>query len=456
MQDLQKVNGNQLFAIWKNFAVAVGILMATLLLSRFLPYYFSPIVGLCAAAVLYTILYNNKLRNSNNCMIVPYAMFYCVISYSFATIILNVLFIWNLVEIPKELSFFGDPFVASLLINPICFVTLVIVYMRRSQLAVCVDCRLSKGLSFERGKLGDILAQETRMQLLSLLCLFGVLSVIVWAYFYFAYVSAANINGRDWYVFLWLNIVACVIDVLYFASRYYNIYLDLKENGEIITEEELSDMTTKTYLRFYFIAGNNVFLNLKTADRDTPMKHVIDTPFITKRNVNGITASEVNGIIHKITGYDKGELRFIYGRRSPDLAKHRILRYAYYVKPGDPLPELDVQGEWIDFEMLKLIYNETPMSLGRNLLADLNRISTIVLTQKLYDENGVRKIKAKAYKPSYDLIEMYEKHYDFQDDKWIRISMFNSDSKGFALRRWWDRRFGDRKSNKKGEWEQRQ
>ena len=190
--------------------------------------------------------------------------------------------------------------------------------------------------------------------------------------------------------------------------------------------------------------------------RDTPMKHVIDTPFITKRNVNGITASEVNGIIHKITGYDKGELRFIYGRRSPDLAKHRILRYAYYVKPGDPLPELDVQGEWIDFEMLKLIYNETPMSLGRNLLADLTRISTIVLTQKLYDENGVRKIKAKAYKPSYDLIEMYEKHYDFQDDKWIRISMFNSDSKGFALRRWWDRRFGDRKSNKKGEWEQRQ
>lgn len=143
MQDLQKVNGNQLFAIWKNFAVAVGILMATLLLSRFLPYYFSPIVGLCAAAVLYTILYNNKLRNSNNCMIVPYAMFYCVISYSFATIILNVLFIWNLVEIPKERSFFGDPFVASLLINPICFVTLLLYTCGdpNSQSASTAGCR---------------------------------------------------------------------------------------------------------------------------------------------------------------------------------------------------------------------------------------------------------------------------------------------------------------------------
>ena len=57
------------------------------------------------------------------------------------------------------------------------------------------------------------------------------------------------------------NIIAFVIDEIYFASRYYNMYLDLKENGEIITEDELGDMTTKTYLRYYVVCGNNIYIN---------------------------------------------------------------------------------------------------------------------------------------------------------------------------------------------------
>ena len=234
MKELEKVNGQQLIAIYKNFAIGLLVLMGSLFLSRLLPFYFSPIVGLISAAVLYTFVYNNKLSKQSSCVMVPYSLFFCMISYSFISIILNVLNIWNLIKIPQELSFFADPYIPALLLDPICFVTLLIVYLRRSNLTICTDCKLTKGLAIERGKLGEILASESKYQLVNLIWLSGILSVLVWAYYIGVYANI-NINSRDWYVFLWLNLIFCLLNLLYFASRYYNIYLELKENGEIIT-----------------------------------------------------------------------------------------------------------------------------------------------------------------------------------------------------------------------------
>lgn len=453
MKELEKVNGQQLIAIYKNFAIGLLVLMGSLFLSRLLPFYFSPIVGLISAAVLYTFVYNNKLSKQSSCVMVPYSLFFCMIFYSFISIILNVLNIWNLIKIPQELSFFADPYIPALLLDPICFVTLLIVYLRRSNLTICTDCKLTKGLAIERGKLGEILASESKYQLVNLIWLSGILSVLVWAYYIGVYANI-NINSRDWYVFLWLNLIFCLLDLLYFASRYYNIYLELKENGEIITEEELSDMTSKTYLRFYIICGNKIFLNAQTADPSTPNNQITDTPFVTKRNVNGITTQEVRDIAMRMSGIRDGELRFLFGRRSQDMMKHRLLRYAYFVNPEDGVcPVMKLNGEWLDFDFVKTVYNECPTGLSKTLLSDITRITTIIITQKLFDERGYRKIKAKSYTPTYDLVDIRKNNYDFQDDKWIRISMFNSDTRGFHIRQWWHKRFG-KKNN--GEWESRQ
>lgn len=458
MKDLERVNGSQLLSFWKNISVGLLVLILTLVLSRIFPFYFSPIIALLAAAVLYTILYNNKMTRSSSCMVVPYAMFYCIIVYSFLSIFLNVLDIWDIIRIPKELSFFNDPYMPSLILNPVCFVVLLIIYIRRNRLAICIDCKISKGLSIERGKLGEILNVETRLQLLNLLWIFGVLSLIIWTYYCFFYFSGANVNNRDWYIFKWCNVIILVIDEIYFASRYYNIYLDLKENGEIITEEELSDMTTKTYLRFYLICGNKVYINTRIADPYIKGKFVTDTPFVTKRNVNGITTSDVNGIIRRMTGINNGELRFFYGRKSMDIVKHRILRYFYFLdgKPED-YPDLEIEGEWIDFETLKYVYQKQPKSMSMIFLTDLSRMATIILTQKIFNEDGYRKLRVKSYRPTFDLYEVRDKAYDFQDDKWLRIAMYNSDVRGFLIRKWFDKlRHGSRRKDrdKKKPWQQ--
>lgn len=411
------------------------IVLVSMFIAQVLPYYFSPIITLIGAAVLYTMLYNGRIESNPSCMLVVYALFYSMITYAFITIVINILYIWGIFSLPKELTFFSPPYIPSLMYNPICCLVIGFMLIRGNSMNFCNDCKFKNGLSIDRGRFGQLLHKENKVQLFNLFCLFLVMSVIVWVYYFTYYDKSADVNSRDKYIMLWLNLLCIVIDELYFALRYYSIYLDLKEEGNIITEQELSDMTTKTYLRFYVICANSIYVNTKIMDPRMPYREIIDTPFVTKRNVNGITTAEVNGIISSMIRIP-GHLRFFFGRENPDLEKHSLLRYFYFLD-GTPedYPEVRLAGEWMDFNRIKNIYNSSPTLMSSTFLGDMSRMATIVLTQKIFDDRGFRKIKVKSYQPTFTLEEIRQNDYDFQDDKWIRVSMFNSDTKGFHMRR---------------------
>jgi len=55
MKDLEKVNASQLFSFWKNLSVGLLVMMGTLFLSWAFPFYFSPIIGLLAAAICFPL-----------------------------------------------------------------------------------------------------------------------------------------------------------------------------------------------------------------------------------------------------------------------------------------------------------------------------------------------------------------------------------------------------------------
>lgn len=435
MKDLDKINSSRLFSFWKNLSLGLLIVLVSMFIAQVLPYYFSPIITLIGAAVLYTMLYNGRIESNPSCMLVVYALFYSMINYAFITIVINILYIWGIVSLPKELTFFSPPYIPSLMYNPICCLVIGFMLIRGNSMNLCNDCKFKNGLSIDRGRFGQLLHKENKVQLFNLFCLFLVMSVIVWVYYFTYYDKSADVNSRDKYIMLWLNLLCIVIDELYFALRYYSIYLDLKEEGNIITEQELSDMTTKTYLRFYVICGNSIYVNTKIMDPRMPYREIIDTPFVTKRNVNGITTAEVNGIISSMIKIP-GHLRFFFGRKNPDLEKHSLLRYFYFLD-GTPedYPEVRLAGEWMDFNRIKNIYNSSPTLMSSTFLGDMSRMATIVLTQKIFDDRGFRKIKVKSYQPTFTLEEIRQNDYDFQDDKWIRVSMFNSDTKGFHMRR---------------------
>lgn len=435
MKDLDKINSSRLFSFWKNLSLGLLIVLVSMFIAQVLPYYFSPIITLIGAAVLYTMLYNGRIESNPSCMLVVYALFYSMITYAFITIVINILYIWGIFSLPKELTFFSPPYIPSLMYNPICCLVIGFMLIRGNSMNFCNDCKFKNGLSIDRGRFGQLLHKENKVQLFNLFCLFLVMSVIVWVYYFTYYDKSADVNSRDKYIMLWLNLLCIVIDELYFALRYYSIYLDLKEEGNIITEQELSDMTTKTYLRFYVICGNSIYVNTKIMDPRMPYREIIDTPFVTKRNVNGITTAEVNGIISSMIKIP-GHLRFFFGRKNPDLEKHSLLRYFYFLD-GTPedYPEVRLAGEWMDFNRIKNIYNSSPTLMSSTFLGDMSRMATIVLTQKIFDDRGFRKIKVKSYQPTFTLEEIRQNDYDFQDDKWIRVSMFNSDTKGFHMRR---------------------
>ena len=447
MEDLGKVNSIQLYNLWKNLTVGMVTVIAMMTLSKLLPFYLSPVASILSAAFLYVYIYNSRARRDTSCMIVPYSLMYCLLAYSFVTIGLNVIYAWGFDRIPSELVFFTNPFIPSLVMNPVAFIGMLILLARKHSLHICVDCRLRNGDSIERGVLGSLFESEAHFQLRNLAIVFGVLSVIIWGYYLLFYVNI-NINARDWYVFTWLTIIAFLLDEVYFIARYYNLYLDLKESNELITPEELNDMTAKTYLRFYVICGNHVFVDTHAIDPKAVYKEVIDTPFFTKRTVNGITADEVRRIINKMTGYDNGELRFFFGRKSADLSNHSILRYFYFLD-GDlsDYQDMNVDGEWMDFEKIKYLYSNNPGKLAEISVADTTRLATIMLTEKTFDENGFRKSKIKMYNPTFNLLDVRKSNLDFQDDKWIQVSLFNSDTPMFRLKRWWRRLMGSSKKN---------
>lgn len=451
MEDIGKVNSMQLYVMWKNLTIGMTSVIALITLSHMLPYFLSPVVALVTAAVLYVYIYNTRSTHVTSCMLVPFAMLYGCLGYAFSSILLNVLFAWGVKSIPNEFIFFDGTYVPSLILSPVCFLVSAYFLIFRKSLRICKSCRVTGGDAYEGGMMRQVMKVESPFQLRNLTMVFGVLSIIIWVYFLNFYVNI-SFNARDKYIFVWVAIILFVLDELYFIGRYYNLYLDLKEEDEIISQEELSDMTAKTYIRYYVVCGNYIYVDSHTVDPHASYKEVIDTPFFTKRSMNGIPVDEVNRIIGNMTGYRDGELRFFYGRKSSDLTNHSVLRYFYFLdgKPED-YPEINVEGEWMDFERLKYLYSSNPGKLGDTMVTDTTRLATIMLTEKTFDENGFRKSRIKMYNPSFNMIDVKNSTLDFQDDKWINISMFNSDTPMFRLKRWW-RRFlnGSSKKRKNG------
>lgn len=446
MQDFGKINSTQVYGLWKNLTVCLIAVGSTLVFSKILPYYLSPVVALLIASGLYVYVYNERFKSSRSCILPTITILYSIVAYAFLTIILNLMHIWGLFEMPHEFIFFTDPFIPALILNPVSFIVILVTYLKRKNLRMCIDCRSNIRLGGQRGAAG-IIKSEAHIQMQNFIIMSGVLSLAVWAYYQFAYINV-NLNGRDDYIFTWLSVIGISLDWIYFSWRYYNLYLDFKENDELISPSELKDMTAKTYIRYYVVCGNYMYLTEHAVDALGGRAEVYDTPFFTKQSMNGLQGDDIKSLIKKMTGIDNGELKFFYGRKSLENNRHSLLRYFYFLDGEiSDYPELSTPGEWISFDKIKYIYSHNPRRMAELAVYDITRLATIMLTEKIFDENGFRKNGIKSYSPTFSLPEVRKSKIDFQDDKWIEISLFNSDTPLYKLKKWWKTK--KQKSHKK-------
>ncbi|MCM1491004.1 MAG: hypothetical protein NC095_09290 [Muribaculum sp.] len=436
MNDLRKVNSIQLYYLWRNFAVALLCMAATITGTHILPYYMAPVVSLLLCGFLYTMMWNNENSEQPGCMVVPQVIFYSLLFYTFLSILLVIIHALDLAKIPAEIMFFNTPYIASLTLMPISLLVTLYTLLFSSSMPACKKCMARAGSIRERGYFGYVTAQESKIQLRNLTVLFALLTAYIWWYYLDRYIDV-NQNGRDWYVFVWIIIMLIVLDEVYFMMRYYNLYLDFQEHNEIITPDEIRDMAARTYIRYYVICGEYIYIDRNATDRITQNKHIFDTPFITKKTVNGIQMIDVKRIIEKMSGHKGGELKFYYGRHIANNNKVSVLRYFYFLDGNiSDYSDIEMPGEWIHFDTIKRTYQENPVNIGANALNDLSRLFTIILTERDFDENGMRKNLIKSYKRNITLADVRKTELDLQDDKWIHIAHFNSDLKFFKLKKW--------------------
>lgn len=441
--DFQKVNSEQIFALWRNVAVSMLVMIMVSIFVKLLPSLFAPLVSTFFAIVLYYQVMSGSYRKFETCMIVPYIFFMILVTYTVVLVGINVLNLWGIVQLPNEMIFFEDPYVQTLIISPIGFITSIIVYLCRKRLPLCVNCKLTNGLPIGRGRVGLIYSNESSFQMRNIIVLYGIITTIVYTYYLTEFVDI-TITSRDIFVFVGIIVFIYLLDIAYFTLRYYNLYLDMKERNELLTPTDISQQGIRTYVRFYVICGDSVYMAPIDAGK---MAHdesdIIDTPFIIKRSVNGIQEYEIKRYIERETGVKDGELRFFYGKELADSVGRKVLRYFYFL-PGEieDYPELEKKGEWISSEKLKTIYNYNPDRLTSVCLSDISRIALVMITSKTYHSNGERRNKLTYYRPSFSLREIHDKNIDFQDDKWIRVYMFNSDTSFFHFKRWWRQHLG--------------
>lgn len=439
MKIFSKVNIIQLFLFWRNLAISLMVVLAVLAFSSILPSYFSPLVSLLGAGFLYNMIYLDRMTSSSSCMLIVYSTFLCLLTYTIVIILINLLDILHLVNLPQEILFVGSSFVSSLILMPVCMFVYLFLYCKQHTFTVCTQCKMRKGDMYSRGKLGFILNQESNFQLRNMLIIFTSLSAIVWTYYLLFFVKV-NLNSRDNYIFIWLDILIILIDELYFVFRYYNLYIDLQEHDEILTSEEIQNLKNQNYLRFYVICGNRIYVQNDVPSIDDPDRKVIDTPFFYKVAPDMIgNEYNIKKMIEEKTGVENGELRFFYRQtNSAGYSSYTIERYFYFLdSEAGQCPQLAAPGVWEDYETIKSIYSTNPLLLATLSITDTTRLATIILTEKMFDENGNRKFKLKKYRPTFNLIDVRKSSLDFQDNKWIKISMFNSDVRFYKLKRFW-------------------
>jgi len=300
------------------------------------------------------------------------------------------------------------------------------------------------GSNQEKGLSRALLSRESGFQLKVLMAIFGLLTVMLWGYDIY-YFDRTNINDRDRYIFLWMFLCAIVALITYFSYRYSNLYQELKRADIIITPEQLSEMPTVTYLRYYVICGNSVYLNCHSTEinESGTIHDIIATPYLAKEKATNIPSHKVLKIIQDITGIENGDLRFFFGRELPGISKVKIFRYFYFLN-GNTSDYADIkgEGEWVDFDKLKYIYATEPWHFSKITIRDITRLVTIFITQKTFNERGYRRSRIKHYHPTFDLTEVRNSNINLNDDKWIRIAEFNSDIPFYNLKRIWRKIIG--------------
>lgn len=409
-----------LFLAW---LLGVGLFLGIIWLGLVMSKKWLPFVVLGVALAFAVYVRARRMSSMPMCYRLP-AIITLILALSGIIMLLINMTTWEPSWIKPQTPNERIPYVSALIVYPVAFAcSLWHLLIGRRSLA-CVHCQIKNGSYNERGLITKLFYQESTFQMKFMLVMAGLLSVIDWTYYYMGYVNV-NYNNRDLFFFVWLPTALTVLSVVFFFSRYSGMWRHYCHNPAMQTIHGDS-----TAMRYLVIVGDHIFLDLYNGlIVDTPVKCFL-------RFTTEMPHSRASETFHNITGLRASNLHLAYeSEETTTLAN--TFHYLVYYDSIDQIEGARVQGQL--YSLNRVLEMVRSRLLAPELRSELERIYTVAMAWKTYTLDGKRIYPVKNYKPSFRFRDIPTYNVDYNDKRWLAVTINNEDKPFFWFRKFWNR-----------------
>lgn len=421
-----------IFGLWRNWAVAVGLLTVLTMLAPIVPRQWLAPINILFFVVLQLVHAELRKRDVPSCSrLIQQVSTVMMIT---ALALVGLYFFGsgeNMYEITGQPYNLNSPVIVILITAPMAMVVTLWFWLERSEPLVCQRCKMRYGNVIEHGFVGDLFRKEWRYQTGLLFFLSLGLSVVDWVYYLFHYVNT-NLNQADLFFFIWMPMAMYVLSLIYLGMRYYSLWVYYCKNDE----GHFVERPGATTWRFLVIADDRIFMNFYPTEAHYPNGAKVkrfDTPVVIRTNYRERDdLNEAVRLFSDFTGIRDAEIKHAY--TSPDgVTYQNIFHYFAFIGSTEEIGDSKLQGEW--FTLGNVFQMAQQCLVDRDFVAEIQRIYRIAMAWKTYDRNGRRLYKIKHYRPTFHLRDLKNWEVDYNDHQWLKVARHNEDEFWYPLRR---------------------
>lgn len=234
-------------------------------------------------------------------------------------------------------------------------------------------------------------------------------------------------STRDIAVFAVVPALTFLGTLIFLALRYYALFTYYCRNDFL----RVIDQGGATRVRYLIINNDRIYLRKLDIEGvvryDTPVTYTL--PYRRK-----IMQFDAITLLRDTSGLDT---RYVDIMEAYESAKtevmHNEFHFFCFARMPHNIESAFEGGEWYTLGNVKRLYDHG--ILTPDFVAELHRITTIVLAWKAYDRNGQRLYKIRNYRPTFRISDLGKWDVDYNDLHWLTVARLNQDKPFFRLRR---------------------
>ncbi|MDD6140583.1 MAG: hypothetical protein PUB61_04205 [Bacteroidales bacterium] len=402
------------FMIWRNYVIGILPLALVPVFIFGLPFGVCQFLTLAMTFGLFAFVRCNRVSRSETCMLIPFTSARALLALTVVYVVIDFAFH----DLPEGTI---KPYKA-LIVSVVTFLVVLGTEWRGGRNSLCIDCMMRNGSPFERRILGHIYSSENHYLVPRLLLIVGLVVALGWGYWYFGY-KQVYYEWSDSLVFYLLPLIVFVFDACILGYRYYLLYTFGHERATVLAEGTKS-------LRVILICGNRVCY---TAGKDG----LLDTPFTLEDSFSEVlSAGVVRSFMTKNVG--ASTMKFCYG--TIDIRSRKAVEHYFCFVDSEDVAERFAADEGIELQWMdkdEIAANFRFEKFSPFAAAEISRVFNIMVTSKIFDLSGRRKIKLRGYVPPFSIDEIRNSDVDFSDNRWMILSRFNKSSSFYWVRLLW-------------------